>query len=99
MDFNDEYVKVKAAEYMNQIDDLCDEYEEHIADDDLSALHDKSVAVFKNIKNERRNAFGQGGGEYSEGNLIFKTLRRNGYIEKLDKLRTDTYDTLNSLDD
>jgi predicted nucleotidyltransferase len=34
----------------------------------------------------------ESGGEYSYENLVFKLLRRNGYIEKLLKLKTDITD-------
>jgi len=39
-----------------------------------------------------RQAGLESGGEYSYENLVFKLLRRNGYIEKLLKLKTDITD-------
>ena len=99
MDYDKDAVKEKVAEYMNKIDDLCDEYDDSVADCDLSELHEKAEKLFDDIKNERRNGFEHGGGEYNVGNLIFKSLRRNGYIGKLSKIKTDTYDDLKSVDE
>ena len=39
------------------------------------------------IKKFRQSGL-EGGGEYSYENLTFKLLRRNGYIEKLMKIKT-----------
>jgi hypothetical protein len=95
--YDEAIVKEKASDYMNQIDDLCDEYEDSVADCDLDELHQKACDLFDAIKMERRNGLKNGGGEYNTGNIIFKTLRRNGYIEKLAKLKVDTYDTMKSV--
>ena len=45
----------------------------------------------KKIKDFRQCGL-ESGGEYSYENLVFKLLRRNGYIEKLLKLKTDITD-------
>lgn len=45
----------------------------------------------KKIKEFRQSGL-ESGGEYSYENLTFKLLRRNGYIEKLLKLKTDVTD-------
>ena len=45
----------------------------------------------KKIKEFRQSGL-ESGGEYSYENLTFKLLRRNGYIEKLLKLKTDITD-------
>ena len=98
LDYDEGEVKHKVSEYMNEIDDLSDEYEDSVADCDLGDIHERAVELFKRIKNERKQGFDQGGGEYNVGNLVFKSLRRNGYIEKLDKIKDDSYDKEKSLD-
>ncbi len=50
----------------------------------------------KKIKEFRQSGL-ESGGEYSYENLTFKLLRRNGYIEKLLKLKTDIIDNKLSL--
>ena len=96
-DMDDDIVKRRVAKYMNEIDDIVDEYEERLAELDLTELYDKADDLFERIKNERRRGFTSGGGEYNNGNIIFKTLRRNGYIDKLLKVRTKAYDETKSL--
>ena len=49
------------------------------------------------IKAVRKSDLGSSGNEISAGNLIFKSLRRNGYIEKLRDVKTKIYDLMNSL--
>ena len=96
-DMDDDIVKRRVAKYMNEIDAIVDEYEERLAELDLTELYDKADDLFDRIKNERRRGFTSGGGEYNNGNIIFKTLRRNGYIDKLLKVRTKAYDETKSL--
>lgn len=97
VDYDKDTVKEKVSEYMNEIDDLCDEYDDSVADIDLSEIHEKAEGLFKRIKDERKKGFENGGDEYNVGNLIFKSLRRNGYIGKLINIRTKTYDEMKSL--
>lgn len=79
-----EAIKIKAAELMNKIDDvekITNDYERFKAAD---TLKDK-------IKKMRAAAL-EVGGEYSVENLVFKTLRNNGYSDKLDKIKINSFD-------
>lgn len=51
----------------------------------------KIESLRKKLKQFRQSGL-ESGGEYSYENLTFKLLRRNGYIEKLLKLKTDIVD-------
>jgi hypothetical protein len=51
----------------------------------------KIESLRKKLKQFRQSGL-ETGGEYSYENLTFKLLRRNGYIEKLLKLKTDIVD-------
>jgi hypothetical protein len=51
----------------------------------------KIESLRKKLKQFRQSGL-ETGGEYSYENLTFKLLRRNGYIEKLLKLKTDITD-------
>lgn len=64
-------VKKKAADYMKQIDKVCQSDNQQL----IQQLFDK-------IKKMRQTDL-EKHGEFSVGNLVFKTLRNNGYIEKL----------------
>lgn len=66
-------VKIKSAEIMQQIDELINSQSDDI--DVFNSLKEK-------IRNMRRSGL-QIAGEYSVENLSFKTLRNNGYLEKL----------------
>lgn len=56
-----------------------------------------SEKVMNKIKRMRQCGL-EKGGELSVENLAFKTLRRNGYLEKLSNLRRDSYDELMSIE-
>jgi hypothetical protein len=66
-------VKAKAADLMNQIDDIIDNKETDLHN--IQRLKDK-------IKTMRKSGL-QSVGEWSVENLAFKTLRNDGYLEKL----------------
>ena len=46
----------------------------------------------KKIKDFRKSGLDCEDGEFSVGNLVFKLLRRNGYIEKVMKIKRYAYD-------
>lgn len=56
----------------------------------------KIKKLFDRIKAVRKNAI-KNNGEYSYGNIIFKVLRRTGYIAKLIDLKTNIYDKMNTI--
>ena len=63
----------------------------------LEKLLKKSEILFDNIKSLRREDLKNKNNEITEGNIIFKSLRRLNYIEKLSNLITLIYDKMNSL--
>ena len=80
--FSNDTVKSKSQQWMNIIDKLID----NIKDDDFE---DARILIDKyNDKLRKYRTCGlQSGGEYSDENLVFKVLRRNGYLEKLKGLK------------
>lgn len=97
-DYSDKTVKKKVSDYMNQIDNLIKDYNKKTIESDIEEIYDKSTSLFDKIKNERNNSLhDKDAKELSTGNLIFKSLRRNGYIEKIINLRNNSYDKCNSL--
>ena len=75
-------VKSKAAEIMNSIDMFVDSKSDNI--DDIKSVKDKIYQM--------RKAGLQQFGEYSVENLAFKTLRNNGYLDKLNRYLTNIQD-------
>ena len=61
-------------------------------------ISEKLEKLWDTIKNERKSELNNDKGkEISNGNIIFKCLRRLNYIDKLYDLKTKTYDKMNSL--
>lgn len=73
-------VKEKTASFMQQIDSVMDSNK-------ASAVE----MVMDKIKSLRKAGLEEAG-EFSTGNLVFKALRNNGYLEKLSDLKTKTFD-------
>lgn len=96
---NKAFIKDKVSEYMNKIDKL--EYLLNKSKDDeyrLRRVMEKSDKLFDKIKGERKIGFERSGGkEINNYNIVFKALKRNGYIEKLVNVKSIAYDKLNSL--
>jgi hypothetical protein len=78
---DDKMILQKSEEYMKKID-LLIRKEGPI----------ESIEEFRKKLKEFRQSGLESGGEYSYENLTFKLLRRNGYIEKLLKLKTTLVD-------
>ena len=79
-DIDDASIKDKAAGIMKQIDEVLESNKASA----VEKVMDKVKAL--------RKAGLEEAGEFSVGNLVFKVLRNNGYLEKLTKLKTKTFD-------
>ena len=66
--------------------------EEEVDEDKYESFLEKLQKVWDKVKNYRKSGLESEGGELSLGNLVFKLLRRNGYIEKIMKLKKKSYD-------
>lgn len=73
---------------MNQIDEVVHDFEE---DYSYQELADKCNRIMKKLKDNRQKGLDKEG-EFSIENLVFKLLRRNGYIGKLLDLKSEIYD-------
>jgi len=71
---------------------LVDDLEEEVDEDKYESFLEKLQKVWDKVKNYRKSGLESEGGELSLGNLVFKLLRRNGYIEKIMKLKKKSYD-------
>lgn len=96
---NKGFIKDRVSDHMNKIDKL--EYLFNKAKDDeykLRRVYEKANKLFDKIKSERKLGFEKSGGrEINNLNIVFKALRRNGYIEKLVNIKSMAYDKLKSL--
>ena len=90
-----ETIKNKTLKFVDLIDKL--ENEVNISDIHKNeVLLNKIKNTFKRIKGIRKEALSNGD-EMSIGNLVFKALRRLGYIERLISLRNLLYDKVNTI--
>lgn len=83
---NEKLIREKSKTIMMAVDDIVDNLNKG------SFVSPKRLSkVWKKLKKIRKMGLEEGGGEFSTGNLVWKLLRRNGYIEKIIKLKSDIY--------
>ena len=90
------YIKEQVLKFIRQIDVLEQALETETDSYKIEQIGLKANALFKKIKNIRKEAL-KNGLEMSSGNVIFKALRRTGHIGKLVDIKTKTYDRLFSI--
>lgn len=91
-----ETISNKVRKIVDKIDSMDEEASKENDTEKLDILSKKVKELFDNIKGMRKDAL-KHGGEYSFGNIIFKALRRLGYIGKLAELKNKTYDKINAI--
>jgi hypothetical protein len=96
---NTAQVKSGVSVYCNMIDALIATYNDvQNNKSDVSEVLRIADKIYEAIRDERKQSMATAKfAELTTGNLIFKSLRRNGYIEKLINLRRACYDNLRSL--
>ena len=87
VDISNGKIKSKAQQWMNTIDKLID----NVKDEDLDDAK-KLIDKYNDKLRKYRTCGLQKDGEYSEENLVFKVLRRNGYLEKIRNLKDELTD-------
>lgn len=90
------YIKEQVLKFIQKIDRLYNEAEIETDSYKLEQIALKAKALFDRIKSIRRESL-KNGNEMSSGNIIFKCLRRTGYIGKLSEVKIKTYDKIFSI--
>lgn len=80
-------IKEKAKKWMDIIDGVI----ENVEDEDIETAK-KIIKKYTTKIRKFRECGLEKGGEYSEENLVFKILRRNGYLEKIKTLKNKLVD-------
>ena len=91
-----ERITHKTKNIVDKINSLEEECEGEKDEAKLDILSTKVKGLFDKIKGMRKDSL-KNGGELSDGNIIFKTLKRLGYIGKLVDLKRMTFDKINSI--
>lgn len=95
---NKSLIKKTVSIYTKKIDKLYDKYKKSERDTyKLKKIYIEAKDLFDEIKNMRKKSLSKEKKEISNGNLIFKTLRRTEYIEKLTNIIKKSYNKLNSI--
>lgn len=82
---NEKEIKDKAEPIIIMVDDIEDKFDSLSLDD----LKEKLDKVWDKIKMSRKRGLEEG--EFGVGNLVFKLLRRNGYIGKVISMKRKLY--------
>lgn len=90
-------IKSKSADIMTEIDKLNKMYTKKESISDIEDISKKAKKLFDKVKKIRKDGLNTNKGEMSSGNIIFKVLRRSGYLEKLVDLKRNTYDKINTI--
>lgn len=85
---DEELIKSKASKIMNEIKDLENDLKEDV---DSEVILKRLKKLWKKTKDSRQAGL-QKDGEFSIENLVFKLLRRNGYVERLLDVKKKAYD-------
>lgn len=85
---NERMIKEKSKNIIMAVDDI----EENSKTKDFSELEPQITKTWKKIKSYRQSGLESESGEFSIGNLVFKLLRRNGYIGKIMEIKRKLYD-------
>ena len=95
---NKDYIRKKVAEYVDKVEEVKSMYEK--AGDDTHKIGEAgSMAqrIFDSIKAERKKGMTDANTEITNGNIVFKCLRRMGCIGDLRKIIISSYDATNSI--
>ena len=85
-------IKSKSASIINQIEDAIELFN--------SGKYKEVLTRYEKINDKIRNMRKSGldkGGEFSYENIVFKVLRRSGYLDKLREIKNKSYDLINSI--
>ena len=89
-------IKEKAAKIMTIIDDMFDILTSTSDSHKIEEISNDADYLWKKVKGMRKSSL-EKDGEMGAGNIVYKYMRRKGYLDKLWKLRTMCYDKSNSI--
>lgn len=91
-------IKDISAKIMTKIDDIIDAFNATDDDAELRKIGKDANDLYDKIKKMRKEGLARGG-ENDPDNIIYKVLRRAGYMDMLRTFSSELYDKLNSIDE
>lgn len=89
-------IKDKAAEIMTIIDDMYDKLSTTTDCHEVNQIGEDAHYLWDKVKDLRKKSLNKNG-ESGSGNIVYKVLRRTGYLDRLFKLFSRVYDRSNSI--
>ena len=96
---NKEYIKDFCAKQMTKFDELFDEIDNETDRKKLEILSNKVEALYEKLKNMRGEALKSKEKEMATGNIIWKVIKHQGYIEQAWEYINKVYDRRNTIDE
>lgn len=93
---NKRWVQRRVASYMDKIESLEKRLENAKDDFQIERVSQSLDKIFDKIKEDRADGFKKGG-EMNDKNIVFKSLRRQGYLGKIKNMQKKIYNKLNSI--
>lgn len=95
---NKKFIRNSVSVYTEKIDKLDKILKnKNNSRDRFKRIYDISDKIISDLKDTRKKSLDSTGNEISDGNIIYKSLRRMGYIDKIYAMRDYCYDKINSL--
>lgn len=95
-ELNDEYIKNNSAKIMTEIDDIEEKLKSEKDNHKLEVLSTKMKKLFDKLHKQRKESL-EKHGEMGTYNIIWKVLRRSGYLDKIWDIINNIYNKVNSI--
>lgn len=95
-ELNEDYIKRTSAKIMTAIDNIEDKIKEEKDNHKLETSSEKLKKLFDKLHKQRQESLGKHG-EMSTYNIIWKVLRRSGYLDKIWDIINNVYNKVNSI--
>lgn len=95
---NQDFVKKKSAYFMTQIDDIERKMKDEKDSHKCEKYGNKVYRIFDKLRKMRTDGLASKKKEMSSGNIIYKIIRRAGYLDKIWDIYNKSYDRSNSIE-
>lgn len=95
-ELNENYIKRTSAKIMTAIDNIEDKIKEEKDNHKLETSSEKLKKLFDKLHKQRQESLDKHG-EMSTYNIIWKVLRRSGYLDKIWDIINNVYNKVNSI--